>query len=314
MISATPDLRLLELLKPELRRKQSLIDRAFYISARLLDYEGSEVDAAKDRAFAYHLRSKQAIKEMDSGSIPQSDHLYLDLKCPSCDAVNQYKTKGVIVSTEADVPYLLADEFPCASCNNYVDFTFTSMAVMAISAELIKSSIDKNSDHPQTPKVQTINCRLDGKIIPLAVAISSLQKDLSANPKDAMQWFQLGNLITQINRPKATIDAHQKSVDYAPTAADAKFALAISLADNDQEREAFAVLHKALKQLPEWTFLSNFPDFGHAFANLYNQLRRNLGKTDVPAVHPSAITRPKKIGRNDPCSCGSGKKYKKCCG
>ncbi len=23
---------------------------------------------------------------------------------------------------------------------------------------------------------------------------------------------------------------------------------------------------------------------------------------------------PQKIGRNDPCSCGSGKKYKKCCG
>jgi preprotein translocase subunit SecA len=22
----------------------------------------------------------------------------------------------------------------------------------------------------------------------------------------------------------------------------------------------------------------------------------------------------KKIGRNDPCPCGSGKKYKKCCG
>jgi preprotein translocase subunit SecA len=22
----------------------------------------------------------------------------------------------------------------------------------------------------------------------------------------------------------------------------------------------------------------------------------------------------KKIGRNDPCTCGSGKKYKKCCG
>jgi len=22
----------------------------------------------------------------------------------------------------------------------------------------------------------------------------------------------------------------------------------------------------------------------------------------------------KKIGRNDPCSCGSGNKYKKCCG
>lgn len=24
--------------------------------------------------------------------------------------------------------------------------------------------------------------------------------------------------------------------------------------------------------------------------------------------------RPAKVGRNDPCPCGSGKKYKKCCG
>jgi uncharacterized protein YecA (UPF0149 family) len=26
------------------------------------------------------------------------------------------------------------------------------------------------------------------------------------------------------------------------------------------------------------------------------------------------ITKPKKVYPNDPCPCGSGKKYKKCCG
>ncbi|HBA97948.1 MAG TPA: SEC-C domain-containing protein, partial [Lachnospiraceae bacterium] len=26
------------------------------------------------------------------------------------------------------------------------------------------------------------------------------------------------------------------------------------------------------------------------------------------------VVKEKKIGRNDPCPCGSGKKYKKCCG
>ena len=26
------------------------------------------------------------------------------------------------------------------------------------------------------------------------------------------------------------------------------------------------------------------------------------------------MTAEKKVGRNDPCTCGSGKKYKKCCG
>ena len=32
-----------------------------------------------------------------------------------------------------------------------------------------------------------------------------------------------------------------------------------------------------------------------------------------PGRHPVVRAQPK-VGRNDPCSCGSGKKYKKCCG
>ena len=34
--------------------------------------------------------------------------------------------------------------------------------------------------------------------------------------------------------------------------------------------------------------------------------------TPVPEARPAAT--PPKVGRNDPCPCGSGKKYKKCCG
>ena len=29
---------------------------------------------------------------------------------------------------------------------------------------------------------------------------------------------------------------------------------------------------------------------------------------------PKTVTVEKKVGRNDPCPCGSGKKFKKCCG
>ena len=31
-------------------------------------------------------------------------------------------------------------------------------------------------------------------------------------------------------------------------------------------------------------------------------------------LNPPKPATSQKIGRNDPCSCGSGKKYKKCCG
>jgi SEC-C motif-containing protein len=35
---------------------------------------------------------------------------------------------------------------------------------------------------------------------------------------------------------------------------------------------------------------------------------------DGDIVPPKPIKKDKKIGRNEPCPCGSGKKYKKCCG
>ena len=37
-------------------------------------------------------------------------------------------------------------------------------------------------------------------------------------------------------------------------------------------------------------------------------------KLYLEAKKMNTIVKPKKIGRNDPCPCGSGKKYKYCCG
>jgi uncharacterized protein YecA (UPF0149 family) len=48
-------------------------------------------------------------------------------------------------------------------------------------------------------------------------------------------------------------------------------------------------------------------EYAHLGRSIY-QARREAGDLD-----PAISARPK-IGRNDPCSCGSGKKFKKCCG
>ena len=45
--------------------------------------------------------------------------------------------------------------------------------------------------------------------------------------------------------------------------------------------------------------------------------RREAGTwlyVDGSEVRPQPVVRGPKVGRNDPCTCGSGKKYKKCCG
>jgi preprotein translocase subunit SecA len=46
------------------------------------------------------------------------------------------------------------------------------------------------------------------------------------------------------------------------------------------------------------------------------QHKEHIPEAPAPAQEPSSgtVRNPAKIGRNDPCPCGSGKKYKKCCG
>jgi len=45
-------------------------------------------------------------------------------------------------------------------------------------------------------------------------------------------------------------------------------------------------------------------------------LRSKLKNLKIMHLNPSAVQmarRPPKVGRNEPCPCGSGKKFKKCC-
>lgn len=53
------------------------------------------------------------------------------------------------------------------------------------------------------------------------------------------------------------------------------------------------------------------------FTNVYgatDDFVMNRGEAEQPAAVGSVKREGKKVGRNDPCPCGSGKKYKKCCG
>ena len=54
-----------------------------------------------------------------------------------------------------------------------------------------------------------------------------------------------------------------------------------------------------LYELPQWD------------GRLTEERRKELYKEQKSST---TIVKGKKIGRNDPCPCGSGKKYKHCCG
>ena len=75
----------------------------------------------------------------------------------------------------------------------------------------------------------------------------------------------------------------------------------VSLAFDKEKLYKNMVSAKAdwLYELPQWK-------------EIYSE--EELKKLYKEQKESTTIRKEKKIGRNDPCPCGSGKKYKKCCG
>lgn len=73
----------------------------------------------------------------------------------------------------------------------------------------------------------------------------------------------------------------------------------LSLEYNVQSEPLFQISKDILKELNETELLKKY--------SRVNKVQNDFGKR-------KPVTKKVTVGRNDPCPCGSGKKYKKCCG
>ena len=96
---------------------------------------------------------------------------------------------------------------------------------------------------------------------------------------------------------------------------EAKFAIRLGLNDLKYEIEHRNVSRKELNEIVQY-FLNTKKDEIMILKNRYQKMKglgkKLLNKNNTSALIP--VQANDKAGRNDPCPCGSGKKYKKCCG
>lgn len=126
---------------------------------------------------------------------------------------------------------------------------------------------------------------LSGKDAPFSFTISEAAEKFSVSPELIMGF------LDGIN------DSLTEPIDYQEMDADSSFSLV-----PDWEKLYFNMLDAHadyLYTLPEWNDILD----EETRAAITKKYRRS-----------KTVVKGKKIGRNEPCPCGSGKKYKNCCG
>ena len=83
-----------------------------------------------------------------------------------------------------------------------------------------------------------------------------------------------------------------------------EFALRVSVVTKEQEQE---------NRSRKWHESREALDIPASSGGMYNDDMENPGVT-ATAQKTKPVVNAQKVGRNDPCPCGSGKKYKQCCG
>ena len=335
---ALVDPRILDALEPELKHSHPAVEEACITLCALLDRELPGLDQRRRNRERSEARSMEAVEALSRGELfpLANDYLSLHLTCPDCGETNPYEIHEVYMSP-ADIeagPYI-GDDLTCHSCGGKEPLEpgspITSIVLMA---EMLRYKESRDSGEPYDgPLKLGITKMNDGRELAPSAAVREYQERLAADPESVPDLLGLGNLYKYLGPRRRCLECFERSMELDPAAPEAAHSLAQIRFEAGDEEGAFRLLQRAIKERHHWRFHrllkgATPADFRANFVCMYNDLAENLGQEILPdpppgpavqrlvfpdIMPPDPIRRGPKVGRNDPCPCGSKKKYKKCC-
>jgi len=163
---------------------------------------------------------------------------------------------------------------------------------------------------------------VEGKTMPFRETYDYILKRIEQEPKSSGLYLRAGNVARNFNKYREAITHYEKAIELNPKL----IAAYLNLVEIYEFRYKYYKIKdakvSAVFYLNEMMDLFRTQDFdtltlenGEAVIQFIGEKSESLGVyipelIKIPIQNKKA---PRKIGRNQPCPCGSGKKYKKCC-
>lgn len=319
-MESVPDERFIKRLEPYVNKGQHLIDRTYIILNKLYKRESPEINSLMEKLSQHEKEQHKLMKEQKeagpSGVI--KPFLDLTLKCKKCGDEGVHRIKEIIVNHLEKSKPLILDEITCAICNKISEFDLTPESFGILSSEVMRlnmlASQEEKLEAGQKHPVKFMNAFVKGKEIGVVEGIEVLQDAIEKNSADPENYLGLGYIYQNIKKYSKAKENYEKAIEYGPSYIESYFFLATIASEQQDTHTAFDWLQKGSEYIEKAKYREDFEidkkEFGRYYANFFNDLKRHT-RQNVPALHPGTFS--SKAGRNDPCPCGSGKKYKKCC-
>jgi len=293
-------------------------------------------------------KSITAMEALSRGDLPplSRDSFAMHLTCPDCGETNPYEVSEVYISpADSKAGFYVGDDLCCRSCGGTEPLEAGDrMANLGLTAELMMYSAAKDSGETYNGPLRLgITQMADGRELAPSAAVNEYRQRLAANPEHVPDLLGLGNLYRYLGPQRRAVECFERAMKLDPTVPEAAKSLAIIRLEAGDDEGAFRLLKRAVAERKHWRFHrlmegATPADFRADFVYLYNELAERLGQETLPEPPPGPLMRRRllheldmgledfrdplyaepirrgpKVRRNDPCPCGSGKKYKKCC-
>jgi tetratricopeptide (TPR) repeat protein len=319
----------LDRLISKVNKGQEQIDETYLIISLLNHGKTPEIQNLLEQHYAAEEKREKRISGTDFGDAEDDDDesfINAELRCNSCGEENFYELYRVIVQKKA-APYI-AQEITCIDCGKISDFEFTQHGMAAVTAAMMRLSMMASTKTEEEKEEILANSPLifgqtlaHGKITDIGTAIEKYRNAIEKTPTDPRNYIGLGNIFFSTFEYSKSKACFQKLIEIAPSYIQGYYMLAQIAEEEEEQNAALDMLERGkpyLNLFDCWdTADMTAEDLLESYCDYYNTLAEET-KSKRPLLFPSHYRiKPgadkKKIGRNDPCPCGSGKKYKKCC-
>ncbi|MBI4595491.1 MAG: tetratricopeptide repeat protein [Candidatus Tectomicrobia bacterium] len=314
--------RFIDPLRKELREGEVTEEEVFYLLCHIHGVDDILIPRIEKILAKHDQEVEQRMKTLEKdpkGLLEKS--VRMELKCLECHKAYHYDVENIYIPRKGKAETKIADKIVCKNCRAVNRYEITTMGHFAITSHLVlMAALTKKGEKldPEKNPFKMVETGLtDGRRMSFEKALEHYRKEVARSPKDPALRVGYGNILMKTGEAGEAILQYREALRLDPMAVEAyccigeyegdrgKFSLAYDYfkkaADCSQRGHYYRT--KEPDQLKEAIF-DNLEHYGEI-------LSKRSARTSLPPS--SEIGKTEKVGRNAPCPCGSGKKYKKCC-